>query len=93
MPTHNLDQGFGLGTYKMQEGSASLSNGGTITAANMHKISSVELTAVSTTGNYVIVNFSVSNNVVTVFLAGAASGTAPSTLTGAVTVHYCIIGQ
>lgn len=93
MPTHNLDQGFGLGQYKFQEGSASLANGGTITAANMSVISSVELTAESTTGNYVICNFSISGNVVTVFLAGAASGTAPSTITASTVVHYQIIGQ
>ncbi len=93
MPTHNLDQGFGLGDYKFTEGSTSLANGGTITAANMGSIISVQLTAESTTGNYVICNFSVSGNVVTVFLAGAASGTAPSTITANTTVHYSIIGQ
>lgn len=93
MPTHNLDQGFGLGEYKFQEGTASISNGGTITAANMGSVLSATLTAESTTGNYVICNFSVSGNVLTVFLAGAASGTAPSTITATTTVHYHIIGQ
>jgi hypothetical protein len=75
----------------MAAGSASLSNGDTITT-KFSNIESVQLTAESTTGNYVIVNFSVSGNTVTVFLAGAASGTAPSTLSSAVTVHYQIIG-
>ena len=75
----------------MAAGSASLSNGDTITT-KFDNIESVQLTAESTTGNYVIVNFSVSVNTVTVFLAGAASGTAPSTLSSAVTVHYQIIG-
>lgn len=93
MPTHNLDQGFGLGEYKFTEGTASLANGGTITAANMSKILSCTLTAETTTGNYVICGQSISNNVVTVFLAGAASGTAPSTITANTVVHYQIIGQ
>ena len=91
MVTVNIDRGAGLGTYKMAAGSASLSNKDTITT-KFDNIESVQLTAESTTGNYVIVNFSVSGNTVTVFLAGAASGTAPSTLTSAVTVHYQIIG-
>ena len=91
MVTVNIERGAGLGTYKMAAGSASLSNGDTITT-KFANIESVQLTAESTTGNYVIANFSVSGNTVTVFLAGAASGTAPSTLTSAVTVHYQIIG-
>ena len=91
MVTLNVDRGAGQGTYKMATGSASLSNGDTITTKFSH-IESVGLTAVSSSGNYVIVNFSVSGNTVTVYLAGAASGTAPSTLTSAVTVHYQIIG-
>ena len=93
MPTQNLVRAFGKGDYKITEGTASLANGGTITAANMSTIYAVVLTAESTTGNYVICNHSISNNVVTVFLAGAASGTAPSTLSGNATVHYQIIGQ
>ena len=91
MVTLNVDRGAGKGTYKEVAGSASLSNGDTITT-KFDNIESVQLTAESSTGNYVIVNFSVSGNTVTVFLAGAASGTAPSTLTSAVTVHYQIIG-
>ena len=91
MVTVNIDRGAGLGTYTMAAGSASLSNGDTITT-KFDNIESVQLTAESTTGNYVIANFSVSGNTVTVFLAGAASGTAPSTLSSAVTVHYQIIG-
>ena len=91
MVTLNVDRGAGKGTYKEVAGSASLSNGDTITT-KFDNIESVQLTAESSTGNYVIVNFSVSGNTVTVFLAGAASGTAPSTLTSAVTVHYTIIG-
>lgn len=91
MVTLNVDRGAGKGTYKEVAGSASLSNGDTITTKFAH-IESVGLTAESTSGNYVIVNFSVSGNTVTVYLAGAASGTAPSTLSSAVTVHYQIIG-
>jgi|ACXJ01.1.fsa_nt_gi hypothetical protein len=91
MVTVNIERGAGLGTYKMAAGSASLSNGDTITT-KFSNIESVQLTAESTSGNYVIVNFAVSGNTVTVYLAGAASGTAPSTLTSAVTVHYQIIG-
>ena len=91
MVTLNVDRGAGKGTYKEVAGSASLSNGDTITTS-FENIESVSLTAESTSGNYVIVNFSISGNTVTVYLAGAASGTAPSTLTSAVTVHYKIIG-
>ena len=91
MATLNIDRGAGLGTYKMAAGNASLSNGDTITT-KFKNIVSVGLTAESSSGNYVIVNFSVSGNTVTVYLAGAASGTAPSTLSSAVTVHYQIIG-
>ena len=91
MVTVNMERGAGLGTYKMAAGSASLSNGDTITV-KFGTIESVQLTAESTTGNYVIANFSVSGSTVTVYLAGAASGTAPSTLTSAVTVHYQIMG-
>ena len=91
MVTLNVDRGAGKGTYKEVAGSASLSNGDTITT-KFANIESVGLTAESTSGNYVIVNFSVSKNTVTVYLAGAASGTAPSTLTSAVTVHYQILG-
>ena len=91
MVTLNVDRGAGKGTYKEVAGSASLSNGDTITT-KFSNIEAVQLTAVSSSGNYVIVNFSVSGNTVTVYLAGAASGTAPSTLTSAVTVHYQIIG-
>lgn len=93
MPTQNLVRALGKGDYKITEGTASLANGGTITAANMSTIYAVVLTAESTTGNYVICNHSISTNVVTVFLTGAASGTAPSTLSGNATVHYQIIGQ
>ena len=91
MVTLNVDRGAGKGTYKEVAGSASLSNGDTITT-KFANIESVGLTAESKSGNYVIVNFSVSGNTVTVYLAGAASGTAPSTLTSAVTVHYQILG-
>lgn len=91
MVTLNVDRGAGLGTYKMATGSASLANGDTITT-KFSNIESVSLTAESTSGNYVVVNFSISGNTVTVYLAGAASGTAPSTLTGSVTVHYQIVG-
>ena len=91
MVTLNVDRGAGKGTYKEVAGSASLSNGDTITT-KFANIESVGLTAESTSGNYVIVNFAVSGNTVTVYLAGAASGTAPSTLTSAVTVHYKILG-
>lgn len=93
MTTHNLDQGFGLGEYKFQEGTASLANGDTITAANMSSIISAVLTAETTTGNYVVCGQSISGSVVTVFLAGAASGTAPSTITAKTNVHYHIIGE
>lgn len=93
MATHNLDRGFGLGQFKVIEDNVSLSSGDTITADGLSNISSVILTAEATSGNYVVANFSISDNVVTVLLAGAASGTAPSTLTSAVTVHYIIIGQ
>lgn len=91
MVTLNVDRGAGQGTFKEATGNVSLSNGDTITTKFSH-IESVGLTAVSSSGNYVIVNFSVSGNTVTVYLAGAASGTAPSTLSSAVTVHYQIIG-
>lgn len=91
MVTLNVDRGAGKGTYKEVAGSDSLSNGDTITTS-FENIESVSLTAESTSGNYVIVNFSISGNTVTVYLAGAASGTAPSTLTSAVTVHYQIVG-
>ena len=91
MVTLNVDRGAGKGTYKEVAGSASLSNWDTITT-KFANIESVGLTAESTSGNYVIVNFAVSGNTVTVYLAGAASGTAPSTLTSAVTVHYQILG-
>ena len=91
MVTLNVDRGAGKGTYKEVAGSTSLSNGDTITT-KFANIESVGLTAESTSGNYVIVNFAVSGNTVTVYLAGAASGTAPSTLTSAVTVHYQILG-
>ena len=94
MPTQNLEPGAGLGTFKMQDGTASIANGGTITAANMHSIIAVELTVVQASGSYAIANvISISGNVITVGLSGAASGTAPSTLTSAQTVHYVIIGQ
>jgi|YelNatPaOPRAMG01_1025707.scaffolds.fasta_scaffold05413_10 hypothetical protein len=94
MATQNLIQGFGLGTYKIQEGTASLANGGTITAANLHTVLAVELTAVAASGSYAIANvISISGNVVTIGLSGAAAGTAPATLTSATTVHYVIIGQ
>ena len=91
MVTLNVDRGAGLGSYKMSAGSVSLSNGDTI-VTKFDNVEAVSLTAESTSGNYVIVNFSISGNTITVFLAGAASGTAPSTLTSAVTVHYQIIG-
>ena len=91
MVTLNIPRGEGLGSFKMSTGVVSLANGDTI-SVKFDNIESVQLTAESTTGNYVIVNSSVSGNTVTVFLAGAASGTAPSTLTSAVTVHYQIIG-
>ena len=91
MVTLNIPRGEGLGSFKMSTGVVSLANGDTITTKFAH-IESVGLTAESTSGNYVIVNFSVSGNTVTVYLAGAASGTAPSTLTSAVTVHYQILG-
>ena len=93
MPTQNLVRAFGKGDNKLTEGTASLANGGTITAANMNTRYAAVLTAESTNGNFVICNHSINNNVVTVFLAGAASGTAPSTLSGNATVHYQIIGQ
>lgn len=92
MATVNLPRGIGLGTYKLVEGSSSLTSGDTITV-DLETISSVSLTAESSSGNYVVVNFTVSDNVITVLLAGAASGTAPSTLTSSVTVHYQVIGQ
>ena len=91
MVTLNIPRGEGLGSFKMSTGVVSLANGDTI-SVKFDNIESVQLTAESTTGNYVIVNSSVSGNTVTVFLAGAASGTAPSTLSSAVTVHYQIIG-
>ena len=91
MVTLNVDRGAGKGTYKEVAGSASRSNGDTITT-KFANIESVGLTAESTSGNYVIVNFAVSGNTVNLYIAGAASGTAPSTLTSAVTVHYQIIG-
>ena len=91
MATLNIPRGTGKGTYKIAEGSVSISNGDAITT-RFNNIDSVSLTAESTSGNFVIVNFSISGNTVTVYLAGAASGTAPSTLTSAVTVHYQIIG-
>ena len=91
MATLNIPRGSGKGTYKIAQGNVSLSNGDTITT-KFGNIESVSLTAESTSGNYVIVNFAVTGNTVTVYLAGAASGTAPSTLTSAVTVHYQIIG-
>ena len=91
MVTLNIPRGEGLGSFKMSTGVVSLANGDTI-SVKFDNIESVQLTAESSTGNYVIVNSSVSGNTVTVFLAGAASGTAPSTLTSAVTVHYTIIG-
>lgn len=91
MVTLNIDRGAGLGTFKMAAGSVSLSNGDTI-VTKFSNIESVSLTAETTSGNYVVVNFSISGNTVTVYLAGAASGTAPSTLTSAVIVHYQIIG-
>ena len=65
MVTLNVDRGAGKGTYKEVAGSASLSNGDTITT-KFANIESVGLTAVSSSGNYVIVNFSVSKNTVTV---------------------------
>ena len=91
MVTVNVPRGAGKGTFKMSVGSASLANGDTITV-KFGTIESVQLTAESTSGNYVVCNFSVSGSTVTVYLAGAASGTAPSTLTSAQTVHYVIIG-
>jgi len=91
MVTLNVDRGAGLGSYKMNAGSASLSNGDTIKAP-FDNVESVSLTAETTSGNYVVVNFAISGNTITVYLAGAASGTAPSTLTSAETVHYQIIG-
>ena len=91
MVTLNIPRGEGLGSFKMSTGVVSLANGDTITT-KFDNIESVQLTAESTSGNYVIVNSAVSGNTVTVYLAGAASGTAPSTLTSAVTVHYTIIG-
>lgn len=94
MATQSLMKGWGKGDFKMQEGTASLSNGDTITAANMSTILAVELTVVAASGNYAVGNvISIADNVVTVGLSGAASGTAPSTLTSAQTVHYIIIGQ
>ena len=43
MVTVNIDRGAGLGTYKMAAGSASLSNGDTITT-KFDNIESVQLT-------------------------------------------------
>jgi len=94
MPTQNLMKGWGKGNFKVQEGTASISNGDTITAANMETVLAVNLTVVAASGNYAVGNvISITGNVVTVGLSGAASGTAAATLTTAQTVHYIIIGQ
>lgn len=93
MATQNLAEGAGLGTYKIQEGSASIANGDTITASNMNTVLAVVLTPVAASGSYALANvISISGNVITVGLSGAASGVAPSTLTSAITVNYQIIG-
>lgn len=92
MVTVNLSRGEGKGTYKESTGVVSLSNGDTITV-KFANIESVSLTAEAASGNYVIANvISISGNTVTVGLSGAASATAPSTLTSAVNVHYAIRG-
>jgi hypothetical protein len=93
MTTINLSQGEGLGTYKMVTGTASLADGGTLTA-KFANIVSVQLTAVSSTsGNYTITFIkSVSGSVVTVGIYGAASGSAPAAITSAITIHYTIVG-
>ncbi|MCY0875889.1 MAG: hypothetical protein OWT28_06430 [Firmicutes bacterium] len=89
----NLLQGYGLGSFKLEEGTTSIADGDTITA-HMDNIIAVLLTAEAASGDYAIANvISISGNVITVGLSGAASGTAPSTLSTATTVHYAIIGS
>lgn len=93
MPTVNLPKGVGKGTYKASFGTASIASGGTITATNLDTIVAVELSVEASSGNYAIGSVtSISGNVVTVGLAGAANGTAPANLTASQTVHYVIYG-
>lgn len=88
----NLLRGYGAGDFKLEEGTTSIASGDTITAG-MDNIIAVELTAEAASGDYAIANVQgISGNVITVGLAGAASGTAPSTLTSSTVVHYAIIG-
>lgn len=92
MVTLNVERGEGKGTYKMAVGVASIANGGTITV-DFNNIVSVALTPVAASGDYAIADvISISGNTVTVGLAGAASGTAPSSITSNTDVYYVIIG-
>jgi hypothetical protein len=92
MTDMNLSKALGKGDYKVATGIKSITSGDTITA-DFSNIISVSLTAEAASGDYNVANVeSISGGVVTVLLAGAASGTAPSTLSADVNVHYVIIG-
>lgn len=92
MAIQNLPDAYGLGTFKQVEGTASITGSGTI-ATGLSTVVSVVLTATAASGSYAIASVeSISGGTVTVSVAGAASGTAPSTLTTATTVYYVAIG-
>lgn len=92
MAIQNLAQGFGKGTYKVEEGISSVADGGTI-ATGLNTIVAVQLTGVASSGNYNIANvISISGGTVTVGLSGAAQGTAPASITASTDVHIIAIG-
>lgn len=92
MAIQNLLKGRGKGTYKIEEGISSVSDGGTI-ATGLNTIVSCSLTGVAASGNYNVPNvISISGGTVTVGLSGAAQGTAPASITAATDVHIIAIG-
>jgi hypothetical protein len=90
---NNLPLGFGLGTGKVSYGSASVADGDTIDTG-LDNIVSVQLTAQADSGSYAVANVeSISGGTITVGLTGAASGSAPASISSATTVYYVAIGN
>lgn len=84
MPTVDIDEGLGLGTFKMAFGTSSLAPGEKIDTG-FSSVESADLTAVDTNGTTVVTVDTLSDGTVTV-QHNATGG-------GSETVHYQIIGS